>query len=202
MWKNYSVDYIKNNRASGISIITASFIAALFLSFLCCLFYNFWLDSIEGTKLEDGSWHGRITGEISGDELAVINNFANVEKAVVNEELSGEQGAVVDVYFYNKRTVYQDMSALVNILGLTEDAANYNYQLLSLYFVRIPGDNMPRLLMPAYLAIVMIVCVSFNFFILLSHIPLYEFDKVFIDSSLSKFLSCFQFGDIIANEIS
>ncbi len=160
MWKNYSIDYIKNNRASGISIIAASFIAALFLSFLCCLFYNFWLDSIEGTKLEDGSWHGRITGEISGDELAVINNFANVEKAVVNEELSGEQGTVADVYFYNKRTVYQDMSALVNILGLPEDAADYNYQLLSLYFVRIPGDNMPRLLMPAYLAIVMIVCVS------------------------------------------
>ena len=160
MWKNYSIDYIKNNRASGISIIAASFIAALFLSFLCCLFYNFWLDNIEGTKLEDGSWHGRITGEISGDELAAINNFANVEKAVVNEELSGEQGTVVDVYFYNKRTVYQDMSALVNILGLEEDAANYNYQLLSLYFVRIPGDNMPRLLMPAYLAIVMIVCFS------------------------------------------
>ncbi len=160
MWKNYSIDYIKNNRASGISIIAASFIAALFLSFLCCLFYNFWLDSIEGTKLEDGSWHGRITGEVSGDELAVINNFANVEKAVVNEELSGEQGTVVDVYFYNKRTVYQDMSALVNILGLAEDAVDYNYQLLSLYFVRIPGDNMPRLLMPAYLAIVMIVCFS------------------------------------------
>lgn len=160
MWKNYSIDYIKNNRASGISIMTASFIAALFLSFLCCLFYNFWLDSIEGTKLEDGSWHGRITGEISGDELAVINNFANVEKAVVNEELSGEQGTVADVYFYNKRTVYQDMSALVNILGLAEDAADYNYQLLSLYFVRIPGDNKPRLLMPAYLAVVVMMCFS------------------------------------------
>lgn len=160
MWKNYSIDYIKNNRASGISIAAASFIAALFLSFLCCLFYNFWLDSIEGTKLEDGSWHGRITGEISEDELAVINNFANVEKAVVNEELSGEQKTVVDVYFYHIRTAYEDMSALVNILGLAEDAVSYNYQLLSLYFVRIPGDNMPRMLMPAYLAVVMIVCIS------------------------------------------
>jgi putative ABC transport system permease protein len=160
MWKNYSTDYIKNNRASGISIMAASFIAALFLSFLCCLFYNFWLDNIEGTKLEDGSWHGRITGEISEDNLAVINHFANVEKAVVNEELSGEKRTVVDVYFYNKRTVYQDMSALANILDLTEDAVSYNYQLLSLYFVRIPGDNMPRLLMPAYLAVVVIVCFS------------------------------------------
>ena len=160
MWKNYSTDYIKNNRASGISIMAASFIAALFLSFLCCLFYNFWLDNIEGTKLEDGSWHGRITGEISEDNLAVINHFANVEKAVVNEELSGEKRTVVDVFFYNKGTVYQDMSALANILGLTEDAVSYNYQLLSLYFVRIPGDNMPRLLMPAYLAVVVIVCFS------------------------------------------
>ena len=160
MWKNYSIDYIKNNRASGISIMAASFIAALFLSFLCCLFYNFWLDNIEGTKSEEGGWHGRITGEISGENLAVINNYANVEKAVVNEELSGEQGTVVGVYFYNKRTVYQDMSALANILGLAEDAVSYHYQLLSLYFVRIPGDNMPRLLMPAYLAIVVIVCFS------------------------------------------
>ncbi len=160
MWKNYSTDYIKNNRASGISIMAASFIAALFLSFLCCLFYNFWLDNIEGTKLEDGSWHGRITGEISEDYLAVINHFANVEKAVVNEELSREKRTVVDVFFYNKGTVYQDMSALANILGLTEDAVSYNYQLLSLYFVRIPGDNMPRLLMPAYLAVVVIVCFS------------------------------------------
>ncbi len=160
MWKNYSKDFIKNNRASGISIMAASFIAALFLSFLCCLFYHFWLDSIEGAKSEDGSWHGRIAGEISGDDLTIINNFANVEKAAVNEELTGEQGTVVDVYFYNKRTVYQDMSALVNMLGLTEDAVSYNYQLLSLYFVRIPGDNMPRLLMPAYLAVVVIVCFS------------------------------------------
>lgn len=160
MWKDYSAGYMKNNRACGISIMAASFIAALFLSFLCSLFYNFWLDSIEGTKLEDGDWHGRITGEINGDDLAELNHYANVEKAVINEELSGEQGIVVDVYFYNKKTVYQDMSSLINALGLTEYAADYNYQLLSLYFIRIPGDEMPRLLMPVYLAVVLLVCFS------------------------------------------
>ncbi len=160
MWKSYSADYIKNNRTSGISIIAASFIAALFLSFLCCLFYNFWLDNIEGTKLEDGGWHGRITGEIDEDDLADVNHYANVEKAVINEELSADKETVVDVYFYDKRTVYRDMSALVNILGLPEEAADYNYQLLSLYFIRIPGDDMPRLLMPLYLLIVAVVCFS------------------------------------------
>ncbi len=160
MWKSYSADYIKNNRTSGISIIAASFIAALFLSFLCCLFYNFWLDNIEGTKLEDGGWHGRITGEIDEDDLADVNHYANVEKAVINEDLSADKETVVDVYFYDKRTVYRDMSALVNILGLPEEAADYNYQLLSLYFIRIPGDDMPRLLMPLYLLIVAVVCFS------------------------------------------
>ncbi len=160
MWKNYSADYIKNNRASGISVRAAAFLAALFLSFLCCLFYNFWLDSIEGAKLEDGDWHARITGEISEKDLAVINRFANVERAVVDEESSGDQEKVTDVYFYHKKTIYQDMSALVKVLGLEEDAVEYNYQLLSLYFVRIPGDDKPRLLLPAYLAIVVIVCFS------------------------------------------
>lgn len=160
MWKNYSISYIKNNRSFCLSILSASFIAALFLSVLCSLFYNFWLDSIEGTRLADGDWHGRITGKISSDALAEINQFANVERAVINEELSKEENRVVDVYFLNKRTVYQDMCKLIKALGLTENAADYNYQLLSLYFIRIPGDKLPRLLLPAYLAIVALVCLS------------------------------------------
>ena len=59
MWKNYSYDYLKKNKASSYSIIIGAFIAALFLSFLCSLFYNFWLDNIEGTRQEEGGWHGR-----------------------------------------------------------------------------------------------------------------------------------------------
>lgn len=160
MWKDYSADYIKNNRASGISIMVAAFIAALFLSFLCSLFYNFWMDNIQGVKLEDGDWHGRIAGEISEERLTAIRNFANVEKAVVNQNMSDGKRTVVDLCFYNKRTIYQDMSALLDMLGLTQEAADYNYQLLSLYFIRIPGDDMPRLLIPAYLAVVALVCVS------------------------------------------
>lgn len=160
MWKDYSADYIKNNRASGISIMVAAFIAALFLSFLCSLFYNFWMDNIQETKLEDGDWHGRIAGEISEERLTAIRSFANVERAVVNRDMSDGQRTVVDLCFYNKRTIYQDMSALLDMLGLTKEAADYNYQLLSLYFIRIPGDAMPRLLMPAYLAVVALVCVS------------------------------------------
>lgn len=160
MWKAYSVDYIKNNRSSGISIMAGAFIASLFLSFLGSLFYNFWLDNIEGTKLEDGDWQARIAGEIDSEELEKLYQYDNVEKAVINKELSKEGKQVIDLYFHNKRTVYQDVELLAGELGLESGAVNYNYQLLSLYFVRIPGDDKPRLLLPAYLMIVAMVCVS------------------------------------------
>lgn len=161
MWKDYSLSYIKNNKSSAVTIITASFIAALFLAFLCSLFYNFWLDNIRGTELSEGSWHGRITIEKDKEtSLSKINNFANVEKVVINKELSGENKIAADIYFQNKRQVYNDMSEIINMLGLEKSNATYNYQLLSLYFIRIPGDKMPRLLMPSYLVIVVLVCFS------------------------------------------
>lgn len=160
MWKDYSVGYIKNNRASGVSVMVAAFIASLFLSFLCSLFYNFWQDDIAGIILEEGDWEGRISGEISAEDLTKICNFANVKTAVVNEELSNGQEVVVDINFRNVRRIHQDMLLIVDALGLPSEAADYHYQLLSLYFIRIPGDMMPRLLMPLYLAIVIIVCIS------------------------------------------
>lgn len=43
MWEDYSKSHIKNNRASGISIMAAAFIATMFLSLLCSLAYNFWV---------------------------------------------------------------------------------------------------------------------------------------------------------------
>lgn len=113
MWKDYSLSYIKNNKSSAVTIITASFIAALFLALLCSLFYNFWLDNIRGTELSEGSWHGRITIEKDKEtSLSKINNFANVEKVVINKELSGENEIAADIYFQNKRQVYNGSFAV------------------------------------------------------------------------------------------
>lgn len=47
MWKDYSVGFIRNNRASSISIMVAAFISSLFLSFLCSMFYNVWVYEVE-----------------------------------------------------------------------------------------------------------------------------------------------------------
>lgn len=160
MWRDYSRSCIKNNRASGMSIRVASFIAALFLSFLCCLFYNFWLDEINGIVLEEGDWQGRITGEIGEEELKMIRNHAEVEQATVNQELSEGADVVVDLRFSHASKIVRHMTEILELTGLPEDAAEYHYQLLSMYFIRIPGDEMPRMMMPLYLFIVLLVCGS------------------------------------------
>ncbi|WP_195421110.1 ABC transporter permease [Faecalicatena contorta] len=160
MWKDYSSGYIKNNRASGISIMAAAFIAALFLSFLCSLFYNIWVYEVEKLTLDEGDWQGRITGQISGEDLAVIRKFGNVERAEINEELSGEKGTVVDVWFQNPRTVFEDMPLLAEKLGMEEDAASYHLVLLSRYLIHDPNDEEPPLLMTFYLAVLVVVSLS------------------------------------------
>lgn len=58
MWKNYSAAYIKQNRASGVSIMAAGLTASLFLSLLCCLSYNFWIYERERAALEGDRYQG------------------------------------------------------------------------------------------------------------------------------------------------
>lgn len=160
MWKDYSVSFIKKNRASSISIMVAAFISALFLSLLCSLFFNFWNYDVEQIVLEEGGWQGRITGEIDEDDLAMIQNFANVESASVNEELSEESEIVVDVYFQDTRTIYRDMPLITEKLGLDADAASYHELLLSRYLIHDPQDAKPPLLMAFYLVILIIMSLA------------------------------------------
>lgn len=160
MWKDYSASFIKQNRASSISIMVAAFISALFLSLLCSLFFNFWNYDVEQIVLEEGGWQGRITGEIDEDDLTMIQNFANVENAAVNEELSEEPEIVVDVYFQNTRTIYRDMPLITEKLGLDADAASYHELLLSRYLIHDPQDAEPPLLMAFYLVILIIMSLA------------------------------------------
>ncbi len=160
MWKDYSASYIKKNRASSVSIMVAAFISSLFLSLLCSLFFNLWIYELEQIILEEGDWQGRITGEIQEDDLTTIRNFANVEKAVINGELSGESGTVVDVYFRNTRHIYQDMPLIIEKLGLEDSAASYHELLLSRYLIHDPQDEQPPLLMAFYLVILVIVALA------------------------------------------
>ena len=167
MWKDYSKSYIKNNRASSISIIAAALVATMFLSLLCSIAYNFWTYDVEQIILEEGDWQGRIVCETLGSDdlsedniLSLICQFANVEKAVVNEKLSKKEGIVADVYFKNARTIYRDMPLIAAQLGLNKDSIQYNSLLLSRYFIHDPEDESPPMLLTLFVVILIIVAVS------------------------------------------
>ena len=160
MWKDYSKSYIRNNYASSVSIMAAVLIATMFLSLLCSIAYNFWTYEIEKIIIEEGGWQGRITGEIDKAGLYMIQNFANVDKAVINEELSEKEDIVIDIYFKNARTIYHDMPLISVQLELEEDTIEYHSLLLSRYFIHDPKDKEPPMLLMLYLIILIIVIVS------------------------------------------
>ena len=160
MWKDYSFNYIKHNRASGISIMIAALISAFFLSFLSSVFYNSWAYETDRIIIEEGDWQGRIIGDLSEDDLLTIQSFANVKKCIVNKELSDDKKLVVDIYFYNMRRIYQDMPLIMDKLGLHEDAVSYHTVLLSNYLINDPDDAQPPLLLPFYILILIIVSIS------------------------------------------
>lgn len=160
MWKDYSREFIKKNRVSSLSVLAAAFISSLFLSLLCGLFYNFWNYEIESITLEEGAWQGRIAGTFNEDAVSDIENFANVKAAAINEDLSDGQTLVIDIYFQNMRTVYQDMPLIAEQLGVPDDAVSYHELLLSRYFVHDPQDADPPLLMAFYLTVLLIVSAS------------------------------------------
>ena len=142
MWKDYSKSYIKNNRAAAITVMAAALAASLFLSLLCGIAFNFWIYDVEQIQLDEGDWQGRIVCEKKQiSHLSLAELFANVEKAVINEELSGEDEIVLDVYFYHFKSVYDDMPLIAERLGVEKDAVSYNSLLLSRYFVHDPEDE-------------------------------------------------------------
>ena len=77
MWIDYSIGFIKKNRASSVSVLVAAFISALFLSLLCGLFYNFWNYEIESVVLEEGNWQGRISGALGEDAVSEFRQCKN-----------------------------------------------------------------------------------------------------------------------------
>lgn len=160
MWRDYSKSYLKMNRMSSLSIMTAAFIASLLLSLLCTLAFNFWAYEVEQIKLEEGDWQGRITGDLSEEELQAIRQFANVEAVIVNEGFSTEEEPVFDVYFKDIRRIYRDMPLIADYLGLAEDQFSCHELLLSRYFVVDPLDERPPLLLPFYTAVLIMVSIS------------------------------------------
>ena len=136
MWKDYLSGYLKNNRASGLSVRLSAFIAALLLSLLCGLFYNAWKYEVERIVLEEGGWQSRMTGELGQADIENVRNYAAVQDVVVTgnavtDGAAGHNGGAaelsVDLYFDDMRAVFSDTPRIAEMVGISQDKITYHY---------------------------------------------------------------------------
>lgn len=158
MWKDYSSSYIKNNRSSSMSVMIAALISALLLSLLCGLFYNAWKYEIESIELEEGAWQSRLTGELDQEDVAFIENFANVKEVVLNE--TEDTVTEADIYFNDMRTVFADTPQIAESVNLSPEDITYNYELLAMYLIRSPQNITPRMIFPMFIVITILASFS------------------------------------------
>lgn len=164
MWKDYSRDYLKHNRAASFSVIAASLAASLFLSLLLHLAFQFWNYEINLITEEEGGWHARITGA-EEDDIALLRSFSNVKETEIavsskDEEESETQGLTVNLYFENPKTVFQDMPLIAEQLGLSEENIEYHHLLLSRLLIHDPADPNPPLLLPFLTCVLILICLA------------------------------------------
>ncbi len=160
MWREYSAGYLKHNPSTALALMLSAFISALLLSLLCGLFYNAWKYEVERIELKEGGWHSRITGELTGEDLEAIENFATVKNVEINERGSEGEEPVIDIYFENVRNVLSDTPRIANRIGVSPERITYHYELLAMYLIRAVGDTAPRLLFPMFLIITTLASLS------------------------------------------
>lgn len=153
MWKDYSVNYLKKNKSTAVSIMAAVLAASMFISFLCTLFYNMRIDDIDRIKADEGNWQVRITAALSDDEIKTIENFANVDKVIQSES--------VEIYFTQPSQIYDDMPLIAKKLNIDSDDIEYHSTLLQKQFIYSKENGeQPMPIELLYGAILLMMCAS------------------------------------------
>lgn len=158
-------------RPAAIGAAAVSCFAVLFLTMLCTLFYNIWLDDLRRLTAAEGDWQLRITGQFSEAQLTELRGFAHVARASLCPAAGGSDAdaaptTALELVFSPASAAPDEGPLIAAALGLDHDAAlaqntlQYHVELLALLLVRAPGDTAPRLLLPFYLAVLGIACLS------------------------------------------
>ena len=160
MWKDYSLSYIRKNRASSLSVLAAALIAAAFLSLLFSLMYSMW--DYERTRIvaEEGDYHARLTGRIDEEKLELIRGWANVESAVVRKQGAEGENTVVDIRLKDPSDIYEEMPKIAALAGIPESQTEYHDQLLSLFLVRSPRDPDGAMMLALFAAVSVFACIA------------------------------------------
>ncbi len=160
LWKDYSLSYIRKNRASSASVMAAALISALLLSLLLSLLYSMWDYEKVRITIEKGNFHARLAGEIDEEEVALLKSLGNVESVEINESESDGENTIVDIRLKNTADIYEEMPEIAELIGLRAESVVYNDQLLSLYLVRNPRDPDGAMILMLFGGVTAFVCIS------------------------------------------
>jgi putative ABC transport system permease protein len=118
------------------------------------------MDEIQLIRQQEGDWHGKITGTVSEEDVAIMERHPNVKKVIL-EEPETDLNPTAYLYLYHPRKVYQDLPELVEHLGLNKSTTEIEYhdKLLSKYFIFSEGHN-PPLIMLVYIFILLIAIIA------------------------------------------
>lgn len=81
--REYTLDYVKCNKKSSLSIMIAILISTVLLSSLSGALYTFYTDEIRGIKQMDGNWHAELFNHTPGEKLKYVTGHPNVESVMV-----------------------------------------------------------------------------------------------------------------------
>ena len=81
--KEYTLDYIRHNKKSSITIMIAILIATILLSALCGFLYTMYTDEIRLTIIRNGDWHAELFDITPGSKLKYVTKHPNVESVMI-----------------------------------------------------------------------------------------------------------------------
>lgn len=83
--REYTLDYVKRNRKSSISISVAIMLATAMLSVLIGVMYTFYKDEVKYIKQSVGDWHAELLEPIRVDKLKYITGHPGVDKVLIKD---------------------------------------------------------------------------------------------------------------------
>ena len=81
--REYVWDTLRQNKRSGIIIMTALFLMTSLMSCFCGFVYTMWTDAVVLEKWHNGNWHGELFDNTPGESLEQIKNYASVSAVLI-----------------------------------------------------------------------------------------------------------------------
>ncbi len=81
--REYTLDYIKRNKKSSITIMLAMLIATILMNSLGLFAYNIWDRQVNEMIKIRGNWHGELYGGTLGKDLNYVKSYASVDEVMV-----------------------------------------------------------------------------------------------------------------------